>query len=211
MDWCVSGVTAPPPSRREEILAVAGGLFAEHGFHGTSIRHIASAATLSSASLYGHFPSKASMFRELADRYFAELLDQLEDIARRDTSGHVRLIEMVRSSIEVGLRHRPAFIALSNNWTAVRTTPGLSELVEHRDQATRLWLEVIGDAAREGSIRSDANASDVLWVLFASVTGMVDDRYQAIGGSSGEPPVQLLLSTLTRGLIGPHSQGNRGS
>ena len=203
--------TAAPPTRREEILAIAGGLFAEHGFHGTSIRHIASAATLSSATLYGHFPSKASMFRELADRYFAELFVRLEEIAASDAPGSVRLTEMVRGSIEVGLRHRPAFVALSNNWTAVRTTPVLAELVEQRDKATELWLGVIGDAAREGSIRSDANPSDVLWLVFSSVTGMVDDRYVSIDGSSGQPPVDLLLATLSNGLLVSPLPGSRGS
>ena len=206
-----SAATAQRRPRREEILEIAGGLFAEHGFHGTSIRHIASAATLSSATLYGHFPSKASMFRELADRYFVELLDRLEQVAAADAPGHVRLTEMVRGSIEVGLRHRPAFVALSNNWTAVRTTAELSELVDKRDEATRQWLEVIAAAVREGSIRRDANPSDVLWVLFSSVTGMVDDRYQSIGGSSGQPPVDLLLATLSQGLLVGGSQGDRGS
>ena len=58
-----SGVPALPPrpaadGTRGRILLAGLGLFAEHGYHGTSIRDIAAEAAVQSASLYAHFPSK---------------------------------------------------------------------------------------------------------------------------------------------------------
>jgi len=59
----------PPDPRvagtRGRILTAGLELFAERGYHGTSIRDIASAAGLTSASLYTHFASKEAILAEL--------------------------------------------------------------------------------------------------------------------------------------------------
>ena len=47
------------------ILEVALALFAQRGFHGTSVRDIASAVGLQIAALYVHFPSKSHVLAEL--------------------------------------------------------------------------------------------------------------------------------------------------
>ena len=65
-----SGGPALPPrsaadGTRGRILLAALKLFAEHGFHGTSIRDIAAGAAVQSASLYAHFPSKEAILAEL--------------------------------------------------------------------------------------------------------------------------------------------------
>jgi AcrR family transcriptional regulator len=49
--------------RKRAIIDAAKPLFAEKGFSGTSVRHIAKAAKVSEALLYRHFPSKEAMYR----------------------------------------------------------------------------------------------------------------------------------------------------
>ena len=51
--------------RRAEIVAIAGDLFAEHGYAHTTVREIADAAGILSGSLYHHFDSKESMIEAL--------------------------------------------------------------------------------------------------------------------------------------------------
>jgi AcrR family transcriptional regulator len=48
-------------SRREEILAVAVGLFAAHGYHGVSMDDIGTAAGVTGPALYHHFAGKEAM------------------------------------------------------------------------------------------------------------------------------------------------------
>ena len=57
--------SAVAPGSRTRLLEAGLVLFAERGYHGTSIRDIAAAAGLQSASLYGHFSSKESILAEL--------------------------------------------------------------------------------------------------------------------------------------------------
>lgn len=50
--------------RRRAILEAAAPIIAQVGFHGTSVREIASAAGVSEALLYKHFPSKQALYDE---------------------------------------------------------------------------------------------------------------------------------------------------
>jgi AcrR family transcriptional regulator len=59
--------------RKQSIIKAARPLFAEKGFHGTSIREIAQAAEVSEALIYKHFPSKEALYDELLD-YAREML-----------------------------------------------------------------------------------------------------------------------------------------
>jgi TetR/AcrR family transcriptional regulator, cholesterol catabolism regulator len=187
--------------RREEILVIAGRLFADQGFHGTSIRTIAEAADLQSATLYSHFKNKASMFRELIDRYFDELLPALDASSAAPEPAAERLSAMTRQSIEIGRRHRDAFIALSNDWRHIRSSDELADIVERRDAAMARWTSVLHDAVDEGAVAAeDVRHGGALWILYAAITGMVDDRYDSVTGSDHEAPVETLLRVLATGL-----------
>lgn len=66
---CGIGESAPAMKRtrgvlRAQILAVAGGLFAEHGLDGVSLRRIAAASGCDVNSLKHYFPSKQALFAE---------------------------------------------------------------------------------------------------------------------------------------------------
>lgn len=59
-------------STREEILNKALDLFAEKGYHGTSMREIARAVGIKGSSIYNHFSGKEDIFSELFN-YLAPL------------------------------------------------------------------------------------------------------------------------------------------
>ncbi len=58
---------------RKAILDKALSLFSKQGYHGTSIREVATAAGLSTGIVYHLFPDKEAIFRALLDRYFTVL------------------------------------------------------------------------------------------------------------------------------------------
>jgi AcrR family transcriptional regulator len=187
--------------RREEILTIAGRLFADNGFHATSIRSIAECAELQSATLYSHFKNKSAMFRELIDRYFDALLPALTDAAAQPAPAADRLAAMTRRSIEIGGEHRDAFVALSNDWRHIRSSDELADIVQRRDQAMAQWNAVLRDAVGEGSVRAeDVRSGSALWILYASINGMIDDRYQDVARPEQQPPTDVLLRVLAGGL-----------
>ncbi|HEX2051414.1 MAG TPA: TetR/AcrR family transcriptional regulator [Actinomycetota bacterium] len=79
----------PRRDRREDILKASLHLFAEKGFHGTSMRDIARAADITEGLIYHYFASKRDLFRAIIDEYsFLPLLRTLPDLAQQlDTRG----------------------------------------------------------------------------------------------------------------------------
>jgi AcrR family transcriptional regulator len=61
--------------RREVIEQAAAGVFAEHGYHRTTMAAIARASGVSVPVIYDHFPSKLDLHRRLLERTSAELLE----------------------------------------------------------------------------------------------------------------------------------------
>ncbi|RAY17322.1 TetR/AcrR family transcriptional regulator [Actinomadura craniellae] len=67
----------PFARRREQLLAAALGEFARRGFHLTQMEHVATAAHVSKALLYQHFPSKEGLFTEVSTVIVNDLTDRL--------------------------------------------------------------------------------------------------------------------------------------
>jgi AcrR family transcriptional regulator len=55
---------------REHLVAVATGLFTEHGYDGTSIEAVLRAAEVSRGALYHHFPGKDALFAAVLDTVY---------------------------------------------------------------------------------------------------------------------------------------------
>lgn len=70
--------------RREDILQASLHLFAEKGFHGTSMRDIAREAEITEGLIYHYFESKRDLFRAIIEEYsFLPLLRTLPDLAEQ--------------------------------------------------------------------------------------------------------------------------------
>ena len=87
--------------RREDILQASLHLFAEKGFHGTSMRDIAREAEITEGLIYHYFESKRDLFRAIIDEYsFLPLLRTLPELAEQlDT--RALLIVLARGFFDV--------------------------------------------------------------------------------------------------------------
>src|SRR3954466_15522524 len=68
----------PAARRRRQLLDVALEVFAENGFHRTSMEDIADAAGVTKPVLYQHFRSKRELYLELLDDVGAHLMEDIE-------------------------------------------------------------------------------------------------------------------------------------
>jgi AcrR family transcriptional regulator len=64
--------------REEQMLAVAGEVFAERGFHAASMDEIADRADISKPMLYAYFASKEGLYSAYMERVGAELLEAMD-------------------------------------------------------------------------------------------------------------------------------------
>jgi len=63
--------------RREQLIDIARGLFAERGFEGTAIEEIASRAEVSKPIVYEHFGGKEGLYAVVVDREVLQLLSKM--------------------------------------------------------------------------------------------------------------------------------------
>jgi AcrR family transcriptional regulator len=61
--------------RREQLIAISRGLFAEKGYEATSVEEIASRAEVSKPVVYEHFGGKEGLYAVVVDREVRSLLD----------------------------------------------------------------------------------------------------------------------------------------
>jgi TetR/AcrR family transcriptional regulator, cholesterol catabolism regulator len=78
-----------------EIQGVATRLFAQKGYHNTSMREIARALEMNQASLYHYFDSKEDLLYTLITDAMDEALDTLEQICQSDLSPNGKLNEVL--------------------------------------------------------------------------------------------------------------------
>lgn len=99
----------PIGPRREEILAAALKLFAEHGVHAVTTRQIASAVGISQPSLYAFFPNKHALQAELCTRAFAELTSRITKGLNAVKRGSRDICGLGKIYIDFGLAHPDAY------------------------------------------------------------------------------------------------------
>jgi TetR/AcrR family transcriptional regulator len=126
-----SGAGPASPVTRDRILDEAATLFSTHGFAATSIRDIASAADLTPAALYNHFPGKEALYQAVLARGVQPLLEMMQGLAARaptpDTTEsviaevmaylaqHPHLPRLIQHEVVSGSEH---LRALARDWVA---------------------------------------------------------------------------------------------
>src|SRR5258708_107151 len=81
----------PAEQRRRQLLDVALDIFAERGFHSTSMDEVALAAGVTTPVLYQHFPSKRALYVELLEDVGNQMLARLTSATDRATTGRQRV------------------------------------------------------------------------------------------------------------------------
>lgn len=112
-----SSLGAPVVNRRERerafrvrlMLEAAEGVFAAHGFDGSSIEEIAGRAEVAIATLYKHFGSKEAIFAALVEHRQDEFLREVEAFARRGDTAAVHLDRLVEGVFRYFEEHADTF------------------------------------------------------------------------------------------------------
>jgi AcrR family transcriptional regulator len=67
---------------RDQLIEVATGLFAEHGYEDTSIETVLAAAGVSRGALYHHFAGKDALFQAVVETLEARVLAELAEVTK---------------------------------------------------------------------------------------------------------------------------------
>lgn len=131
-------------------LAAALAAFAEHGYHGTTVREIAGRAGLSVPGLYHHYPSKQSLLQGLSELTMSELLDRSEAaLADAGDDPVARFDALVESLLRFHMyRREQAFVGS----TEIRSMDPeyRQRYVAHRDRQQRMLDDAVAAGVAAG-------------------------------------------------------------
>ncbi|WP_341257882.1 TetR/AcrR family transcriptional regulator [Gordonia malaquae] len=116
---------------RQRLLDGAMASFADHGFHGTSTRHIAAAAGMSPAAVYVHYSSKEELLYEISRKGHRELLEIVQAAAALDADATTRLRTLVRDFIVYHAQNHASSRVVNYEFTRLEPDH-LAEIVEMR-------------------------------------------------------------------------------
>ncbi|MGB4135746.1 MAG: TetR/AcrR family transcriptional regulator [Microbacterium sp.] len=155
--------------RRDELVQIAGRLFAENGFHVTTIRDVADAAGIQSGSLYHHFTSKESMVEELLREYWVKLLEGYRDVAARESDPTLAARALIRRSVVLLDECRYALRIMLSDWAYLaKSFPFMEESLQ---ECQDIWIEVLDRGQASGAFNPTHEPKVVYRTIMASISG----------------------------------------
>jgi AcrR family transcriptional regulator len=149
----------------EAMLRVALSLFVEQGYHGASMRDIATRAGVSVSAAYHYFPSKADMLRTIMVRVTEDLIADLE--AARDGAGSDpadRLAAIVRTHVLLHIRRQDESF-VGNSELRSLSPADRRKVVALRDRVGQVFKDVVAEGCRRGVFAQPYDAETVRAIL----------------------------------------------
>ncbi len=153
-------------SRRQELVATATRLFAEQGYHGTSMADLAEALGVQKGSLYSLTESKQALLvvvtREGAAAFHAAL-DGVPDDA--EPLERVRLA--LRAHLAVVAGQLDVAAVFTREWRFL-DEPERTAFRGSRRRYEERWRDLVRDAAERGALRSDLDVEAAVLLLLSA-------------------------------------------
>jgi AcrR family transcriptional regulator len=170
---------------RERLVAAALELFALHGYEGTTMGMVASAADVARATVFNHFPRKdALLLAALADRRRV-IADRLQRTVQLPT--HARLRDAVRAWARAYQINPEPGAALVRAWAQA----GGPFLPDSSDTAG-LFTEAIRTGQHRGEVRAAVDPLTAALVLLDASIGTLT-RWAATAPGVRRPALERLM------------------
>jgi TetR/AcrR family transcriptional repressor of uid operon len=143
--------------RRQRILEAAEHAFVRHGFHATTMQHVADEVGTSAGNLYRYFPSKEAIVEglcELDEARRAESFAAFADLMARNGD----LTEAMRKGLREHVFGKPPEKArlIVEIWAEVGRNPRVAEITRAIDADVLIGLERLMDVAKAAGAASPA-------------------------------------------------------
>lgn len=178
---------------RREILDVAVHLFADNGYHETTMQMIADAAEFSVGYLYKHFVGKDEMYQEMV-AFHIEFMDEV--IAEIENSGLAPLDEL-RASYEALCEHFNShrdFMRIYHK----RIDSGVSELQERKKAHFEMTVDIFNRAVEAGDLVTPDTR-----LLATVVHGATEELFHELADREVARPFDELTNAIFSLIIDP--------
>lgn len=180
------------------MVLAAGRLFAERGYHGTSMRDLGGELGLLGSSLYSHIDGKQELLVEVVERG-AAMFEQAAGVALSVQGSAIdRLRALIKGHIRVVLDHSDEVRTFLNEARALDVRHRL-QVVEARDRYEQAFRTVIKEGAADGSFNSDLDPK-VSGIFVLSILNAVQRWYRSDGALDRDQLTEEVHSFAVSGL-----------
>ncbi|MBM7366081.1 AcrR family transcriptional regulator [Gordonia hydrophobica] len=195
-----SKTTTSGPSRRDELLGIAGQLFADRGLRSTTVRDIADAAGILSGSLYHHFDSKESMVDELLREFLDALFARYREIVGAELPATQTLRQLVIASFEAIDTKHTAVAIYQNESRQLSSQERFGYIGERNVEFRGLWESVLRRGVDEGDFRADLDI-DLVYRFMRDTVWVAVRWYRPGGSMTVEQIADQYLSIVLDGIL----------
>ena len=171
----------PAPRRRRQLLTVALRIFAESGYHSTSMNDLAEAAGVTKPVLYQHFRSKRALYLELLEDVGEQLRDAIDKATTEAATP--------REQVHAGFRAYFEFVASQQLAFQLLFGGGARRDEEFADAVRRVELSIADSIA--ALIVVDGLDDDRRRLLAHGIVGVAEgtSRHWLANGTTGSADV----------------------
>jgi AcrR family transcriptional regulator len=141
---------------KEDVVRAAGRLFAERGYHGTSMRELGSELGLLGSSLYSHVSSKQDLLVEVVEEGARLFEASAERALAVDGSAVDRLRALIAGHVDVILDNVDVARTFLNE-ARMLDSESRSRIIAARDHYEDAFRRVIREGIEEGSLGGDVS------------------------------------------------------
>jgi AcrR family transcriptional regulator len=184
-------------NRRQDVVLAAGRLFAQKGYHGTSMRDLARELGLLGSSLYSHVASKQDLLVDVvergADLFKASAVGALNGAQDSDS----RLRALISGHLDVVADHLDEVRTFLNEADALDDSHRRMVLAV-RDEYEEVFRRVLTEGMADGSFRADLDPK-LAAIFILSILNAIERWYRPNGRLSRAELVGELLSFVEAG------------
>ncbi len=158
------------PGTREAIDLAALELFAQRGYHATSMRAIASAARVQPAAIYHWYPGKEAILVGFQDDFMERLTAKVLEAVDRQSRPALQLAAAVWEHVVYHGIHRRAAFVTDSEIRALTEEPRIA-LIAKRDTYQEMFGAMIRDGVEDGSLRV-SDAAVATYAILLQCTGV---------------------------------------
>jgi len=185
-------------SARDKILAAAVQLFAEYGYHASSMREIARIAGIQAASIYYHYPSKQALLVEIMQVHMRQLNANLERIVSKPHSFEQCFYDALSNHIILHTTYKSEFFIIDTEIRALQAE-NREKILSLRDQYEDLIQRLLREGMEQG-ILSQTDVKIASYAIIAMCTE-VAQWFRPGGRLTVQQVIEIYFQMITRGLL----------
>jgi AcrR family transcriptional regulator len=177
---------------RADVIAAAGRLFAERGYHGTSMRDLGRELGMLGSSLYAHVDSKQDLLVEVVEQGARLFQESAAAALAVEGTARDRLQALIRGHVGVVLANHDVVRTFLNE-ARMLDDGHRSRVITARDAYEQAFRDVLVSGIGEQSFREDVDPK-IASIFILSILNALERWYR--------PDGDLDNAALTRALIG---------